>query len=72
MCRLNILAKPSLPCSGDKKLMCLFPYHGVCQFDVLILSGKESFHEFSQVLLKILKNNGLSVKNLLKGITVGF
>jgi hypothetical protein len=36
------------------------------------VSGKESFHEFCQVLLKILQNNSLSVKSFLKGITVNF
>jgi len=36
------------------------------------VSGKEFFHEFCQVLLRILQNNGLSVKSLLKGITFNF
>jgi len=39
---------------------------------VWCVSGKESYHEICQVLLKTLQSKSLSVKSLLKEITVTF
>ena len=59
-CRLNILAKPSFPCSCDKKLMCWFPYHRVCQFDLCMV--KNLFMNFARFYSRFFKTTACQLR----------